>query len=213
MSRLIRLFFFAVIVRAVVLLLLGLNIRHRQRIPQDGPAILVGNHNSHLDTMVMMSLLPLRLLPKVHPVAAADYFLRNAVLAWFALKVIGIIPLSRRPTSGGADPLTPCLDALARNEILIFFPEGTRGEPEHMARFKSGVAHLAESAPAVPVIPIFMHGLGKALPKGEAVLVPFFCDVFVGEPIRWNGARAEFMTRLQDAMNSLAAEGRFPEWS
>lgn len=212
MIGLVRMLFFAVVVRGVVLLVLGLNIRHRERLPADGPAILVGNHNSHLDTLVMMSLLPLRVLAKVHPVAAADYFLRNRFLAWFALNVIGIIPLARRPTAGD-DPLSACVEALERGEILIFFPEGTRGTPEQMAQFKSGIAHLAARAPRVGVIPIFMHGLGKALPKGEAILVPFFCDVFVGQPLRWNGERHAYLAELQAAMNALADEGRFPEWA
>lgn len=212
MIGLVRTLFFAVVVRGVVLLVLGLNIRHRERLPADGPAILVGNHNSHLDTLVMMSLLPLRVLAKVHPVAAADYFLRNRFLAWFALNVIGIIPLVRRPTAGD-DSLSACVEALERGEILIFFPEGTRGTPEQMAQFKSGIAHLAARAPRVGVTPIFMHGLGKALPKGEAILVPFFCDVFVGQPLRWNGERHAYLAELQAAMNALADEGRFPEWA
>lgn len=211
MSRLLRFLFFALFARLLVLIVLGLNVRRRELLPAAGPAIVVANHNSHLDTLVLMTLLPLRLLPRVRPVAALDYFLRNRGLAWFALNIIGIIPLSRRPQRG-ADPLAPCAEALQRGDILILFPEGSRGEPERMAKFKTGVAHLAERCPAVPVVPVFMHGLGKALPKGDFVLVPFFCDVFVGEGLRWTGERGSFMAGLEAAMGRLAGEGCFAVW-
>ena len=212
MAALLRFLFFNVIVRFVVLVGLGLNVRHRERLPGKGPAILVANHNSHLDTMVLMTLLPPRLLPAVRPVAAADYFLRNRFVAWFALKVVGILPIRRKTTKDGGDPLAPIDEALANDRILIFFPEGTRGEPEHLATFKKGIAHLAARHPEVPVVPVFLHGLGKALPKGEALLVPFFCDVFVGEPIRWNGDRNTYMQQLDARMHALEGEGQFAPW-
>jgi 1-acyl-sn-glycerol-3-phosphate acyltransferase len=209
MARVLRFLFFVVLVRFLVLVLLGLNVRHRERLPSRGPAILVANHNSHLDTLVLVSLLPLRLLPHIRPVAAMDYFLRNRVLAWFALCVVGIIPVRRKMQKQDGHPLDLCSQALDRGDILIFFPEGTRGEPEQFGQFKSGIAHLAEKHPEVPVVPVFMHGLGKALPKGEAILVPFFCDVFVGEALPRYVGRKAFMADLEVAMANLRQQSGF----
>lgn len=213
MGALLRLFFYGVIVRLVVLFVLGLNVRHRGRLPSKGPAILAANHNSHLDAMALISLLPLRLLPRVRPVAAADYFLRNKWLAWFALDVVGIVPLNRQRQHIHDDLLAPVAAALERGDILIFFPEGSRGAPEHLAEFKSGLARVAERRPDVPVIPVYTYGLGKALPKGEWMIVPFFVDIFVGEALRFDGDRAAYMERYRDAMAALAAEEKRADWT
>lgn len=212
MKKILQHLFFLIIVRPIILIILGLNVRHREGLPTKGPAILVANHNSHLDTLVLMTLLPIRLLPKIHPVAAMDYFLRSRVLAWFSLNIMGIIPLRREGRSGHEDPLAECSKALESGDILILYPEGTRGEPERLSNFKTGITHLAKRHPDVPTVPIFLHGLGKALPKGEAVLVPFFCDVFIGEVLRWTGDRQAFMSNLEASMKALAEEGYFPPW-
>jgi len=211
-NQLLRFIFYRVIVRLVVLVVLGLNVRHRQKLPENGPAILVANHNSHLDTMVLMTLLPPRLLSIAQPVAAVDYFLRNPLLAWFALKVVGILPIKRERENRDDDPLLPCYEALAKKQILIFFPEGSRGEPEKLSDFKGGIARLSEKFPEVPVIPILLHGLGKALPKGELLPVPFFCDVFVGDALFGTAGRTTFMRQLNQRMKQLAGEGTFAAW-
>jgi len=212
MTEVLRWLFHAVVVRLVVLVVLGLNVRHRERLPVAGPAILASNHNSHLDTLVLMSLLPLGSLPRLRPVAAADYFLRNRWLAWFATRIIGIIPIKRERSFPEEDLLAPVAAALDRGDIVIFFPEGTRGEPERVKQLKSGLARLAERRPRVPIYPIFMHGVGKARPRGETLLVPFFVDVFVGEPLRWSGDRAGFLEGYRQSMADLAHEGQFPPW-
>ncbi|MBX7057594.1 MAG: 1-acyl-sn-glycerol-3-phosphate acyltransferase [Leptospirales bacterium] len=207
-----RFLFFNLVARPILFLYLGVATRNRQRLPQRGPAIIVANHNSHLDALALLTIFPRRAARYLRPVAAADYFLRNRLLAWFSLNVIGIIPLSRRPGRSGGDPLEACSEALQRGEVLILFPEGSRGEAERMSPLKSGVAHLVERHPATPIIPVFLHGLGKALPRGQFVLVPFQCTAIVGEALYWTGQRDSFMQSLQAALQRLAEEGQFPAW-
>jgi len=212
MNFILRHFFFFAVVRPLLLIFLGIQVRHKNRLPLKGPFIVAANHNSHLDALVLISLFPLKLLRSVHPVAAMDYFLRNRLMAWFSLKIIGIIPLSRKSISHKQDPLQPVCDSLEKNEIVIIFPEGSRGEAEHMSQMKTGIAHIAARYPEIPTIPIFLHGLGKSLPRNETLFVPFRCDVFVGEPIYWKGDRKEYMSALEHSLSELAHEEHLPEW-
>lgn len=210
MNRALQYLFFLLLVRPVLLVILGMNVRGRDNLPEKGPAILVANHNSHLDTLTLMALFPLKDLHLLRPAAAADYFLANKWLKWFASNVINIIPLARGAVK--KNPLADLEAALDRGEILILFPEGSRGEPEQRGGFKRGVAYLAKARPDVPVYPVFMHGLGKALPKGSFFLVPFNCDVVAGEPLAWTGEAASFMEMLEARMSTLASAGNFQPW-
>lgn len=212
MTNLLRLIFFAVVVRPVMLLVLGVHVRRRELLPREGPAVVIANHNSNLDALLLMALYPLALLKRLKPVAAVDYFLTDPLRRFVAEKVIGILPVERGGARAGRDPLVGCYEALDRGEILILFPEGSRGEPERLQKLKKGVAHLAKARPHVPVTPVFMHGLGKVLPKGSLLPVPFTCDVLVGQPYRWEGSVEGFMARTEAAMATLAAEGHFPPW-
>jgi len=203
MYRILKILFFAIVVRPLVLIGLGLNIVNRRALPKHGPAVIAANHNSHLDTNVLMSLFPLKQIHRVRPLAAADYFLSNRWIAWFSLNIMGIIPLDR---SGGADLdilFETCREALDRNEIVILFPEGTRGEPEQMGRVRKGICHLLKEREHVPVVPVVMHGLGRALPRGEALFVPFNCDVVVGEPTHVRGRSSAFVKQLCETYDEL----------
>lgn len=208
----LRWIFFALLVRPLTWIVLGFNVRHKERLPIQGPAVLAANHNSHLDTLALMSLFPLHVLPKLHPVAAEDYFLKTPLLRWFSLNLMGILPIPRKITGSHEDPIHAISKSLQHGDILIFFPEGTRGEPEQLSQFKSGIAHLARRLPEVPVVPVFLHGLGKALPRGEAVLVPFFCDVFVGEPLFGENDKKAFLEKLEGSIKKLGKESPFAAW-
>jgi 1-acyl-sn-glycerol-3-phosphate acyltransferase len=141
-----------------------------------------------------------------------DYFLTGGFRSWFANNIIGIIPVKRGSGKEGGNPLALAEEALDRGEILVLFPEGTRGEPETLQAFKKGIGHLAHARPNVPVVPIFMHGLGKALPRGSMLLVPFNVTVNIGEPLYGTDTYAEFVSKLERAMTALAAEEKLPAW-
>jgi 1-acyl-sn-glycerol-3-phosphate acyltransferase len=209
--RILRAAFFLLIARPLLTLMIGAHVRRRDLLPAKGPAILVANHNSHLDTLTILTMFPLRDLPRLRPVAAADYFLRSNWGARFALNIIGIIPVARRG-HGGANPLAPCEEALDRGDILVLFPEGSRGQPEVLSEFKRGVAHLARARLQVPVHPLFLYGLGKALPKDSFLLVPFNCDVVAGEAFQWEGDMDRFMATLQERMTMLAGQVHRTPW-
>lgn len=203
MGRILKVLFFGLVVRPLVFVILGLNIRGREKLPADGPAIIAANHNSHLDTMVLMSLYPLSRIHKIRPVAAADYFLSNKILAWISLNVIGIIPIRR---SGFTDPHTVfagCHEALGNGDILVIFPEGSRGNPEQMSTLKKGIHRILRERQDTDVTPVVLHGLGRALPRGEALLVPFNCDVIVGDSLRPTDNALEFIDQLSTAFEGL----------
>ncbi|CAG1020884.1 1-acyl-sn-glycerol-3-phosphate acyltransferase [Patescibacteria group bacterium] len=197
-----RYLFYLFFIKPLVLFILGINVRGHEYLPNKGAAILVANHNSHIDTLALLSLFPLRLVKKIRPVAAADYFLTNGFLKWFALNVMGIIPIERHKKPDGS-LFKAVLNALDNGDIVIVFPEGSRGEPEVLSKLKNGIAHLVSERPNIPVIPVFFHGLGKCLPRGEILLVPFFVDAFIGQPLYFEDSRAAFMQKLNDSMQEL----------
>jgi len=203
MNQILKILFFALIVKPLIFFGLGLNIMGRKNLPLKGPAIIAANHNSHLDTMVLMGLYPLSAINRVRPVAAADYFLKNKYLAWLSLSIIGIIPLDR---SGKTKPevlFSECHKALDKGHILLIFPEGSRGEPEQMSRLKKGIYYFIKDRQDTKVTPVVLHGLGRALPRGEALFVPFNCDVIIGETIAGYQNSKQFLDKLLASYHKL----------
>ncbi len=182
MNRLIKILFFALIVKPLVLIVLGINLKGREKLPVKGPAIIAANHNSHLDALVLMSLYPLAGIHKVRPVAAADYFLSNRWLAWVSLHCLDIVPFDRSGHVDKEQLFSGCHQALDNGDILILFPEGSRGSPEKISKIKKGLFYLVRERSDTRITPVVMYGLGRVLPRGEALFVPFNCDVIVGDP-------------------------------
>ena len=199
--------FFIFLVRPLVLVISGVSLKGKENLPTKGPAILVANHNSHLDTMVIMSLFSLKTLEKVRPIGAEDYFCNKPYKRWLSKNLLDLIALKRRPSKAEGHPFSEIYKALDNEEIVLLFPEGSRGSPEVMKPFKTGIAHIAEAYPLVPVIPLSIYGAGKALPRGEALFVPFIMDVHVGKAVFFHGEEKHKYTKnLEILVSKLEAE-------
>lgn len=203
MRRFLQAAFFLLFLRPFFLLFIGLRVLGREHFPAKDPFILIANHSSHLDTASLLNLFPLARLHRIRPVAAKDYFERNAVVSWLSHTFFNILPIARKDITKEDHPVEEMRRALERGESLILFPEGTRGSGPEPAPFHSGVARLVECAPGVPVVPAYLVNLGRSLPKGEFLPVPFFCEVRLGPALNPAGTREEILSKLQAAVAAL----------
>jgi len=208
MQDVLRAWCHRVVIRPLIRGFCGLRVSHGERLPRTGPAILVANHNSHFDTLVLFALFSPRETARLHAVAARDYFSAGSLRGWIARRIFGAIPLERawRPAAG--DPLAGCSRALEAGDVLILFPEGTRGTPGRMSALKAGVAYLARRHPQVPVVPITLDGVDRVLPKGAVVPLPLTVAAHVGQPRCWAAGDCRgFMAGLRAAFAGAIETG------
>ena len=194
---------FALAVRIVTVFWLGYSLRGAEHLPRRGPAIVIANHNSHLDALILFSLFPIGLAPSISIAAAADYFFSGSVRRFLAERFAGLVPIARH---GGRDPLGPAAAALQRGNVLILFPEGTRGAPDVMGDIKPGLRHLARRFPRVPICPVYLHGPGRSLPKGCRIPVPIFIDICAGAPFFPTTDREAFPRQIRSLFENLRAQ-------
>jgi 1-acyl-sn-glycerol-3-phosphate acyltransferase len=210
----LRLLLLVLIAKPLAKIITSTDVFGAERLPAKGPAIVVANHNSHVDTFLVLTMFPAKALRHVRPAAAADYFLANPVIGWFSRRIIGIVPVERKKVGHDVDVLAPAREALAQGDIVVIFPEGTRGDAsDRMGPLKTGVARLAAAFADAPVVPVWIEGAGRVLPKGKGLPVPLNCSVHVGEPLRWNGDRHAFMDEIREALERLSAQAPPLHWS
>ncbi len=72
-----------------------------------------------------------------------------------------------------------------------------------MSGLKKGIYHLVKNHPERAVLPVVMRGLGRALPKGTAMFVPFNCDVVIGEPLTGFSDAEHFVQVMQKKLPAV----------
>ena len=142
----------------------------REHIPKRGPVIIASNHRSFLDPFVIacMARRPM------YYVAKKEIFLYNRLLGW-ALAALGAFPVDRG--AGDSDFIDTAKAILARGDIVLIFPEGTRIRPGALGTPHRGVGRLAleTGAPVVPVVWAMRTGSDRLETKanGAARSAPF----------------------------------------
>jgi len=182
---------YRILMRNFLRIIVGVKYFNVESLSKNNQFIIVSNHNSHLDTMAIMSVLNLAQLEKVHPVAAGDYFGKSPLKAYITKLFTNALLIQRTKTINSQNPIELMFECLDRGDSLILFPEGSRGTPQKMQQFKKGIGIVLQKYPNIPYIPVFMQGMGKILPKGESLLVPFDAYVVFGEPSYSNSNEIE----------------------
>jgi 1-acyl-sn-glycerol-3-phosphate acyltransferase len=137
-------------------------VEGRERLPWRGPAVLVANHLSILDILVVYALFrPFKW------VAKAELF-RLPVIGW-NMAMNDYVPISRGDRESVRRMMDHCRAHLARGAPVLLFPEGTRSPDGRLRAFKDGAFRLAHET-GCPVIPVAISGTGAALPKHGLVL-------------------------------------------
>lgn len=146
--------------RVICRALPGARVRYEYSEPQpfDKPAVIVCNHQSHLDLPVLMALSPRLIFLTNDWVYNNPYYGKIIQRAEFL------------PVSLGMDALLPKLrDLRDRGYSIVVFPEGTRSEDCRIMRFHQGAFMLAREL-RMDILPMTLHGAGHFLPKRDFML-------------------------------------------
>jgi 1-acyl-sn-glycerol-3-phosphate acyltransferase len=171
--------------------------------PKAEQRIYFANHQSHADLVMIWAALPKELRHMTRAIAARDYWTKTPFKQWLTTEVFNVIYVSRERTAD-EDPLEPLLEALAKGDSIILFPEGTRGHTGEPQAFKAGLYNLALKFPHAVLIPAWINNVQHVLPKGEVVPVPVLCSVTFGAPMQLQPGE-EHRVFLERARNAVIA--------
>jgi glycerol-3-phosphate dehydrogenase (NAD(P)+) len=146
----------------------------REHIPKRGPVIIASNHRSFLDPFVIATMAR----RPMYYVAKQEMF-ANRWRSW-VLGALGAFPVVRGASD--TDFIETAKAILARGDIVLIFPEGTRIRPGALGKPKRGVGRLALESGA-PVIPVAVIGT-EAVRRGWRIR-PHKVRIRAGRPLRF----------------------------
>lgn len=189
-----------------------MRVEGRSRFPAKPPFVVIANHASHLDALVLAAALPRPVRRTTYPIAAGDVFFETIASSALSGVFLNALPLWRKKVTRHAlDDLRERL--VAGDCSYILFPEGARSRDGQPLPFKSGIGHLIAGTP-VPVVPCHISGAFEAFPPDSRFPRPRTLRVRVGEPIVFEATpneRAgwqEVAETLRVAVEGLGCGGR-----
>jgi len=157
-----------------LVIFMGFRVYGKEKIPKKGAFILASNHVSHLDPPAMASASP----RMVHFMAR-----RTLTDNWLFKQVVGrcnLILVDRDKGDIGA--MKTAIRLLKSGEPVFLFPEGTRSETGQMSEAQPGIGYLSLIT-GVPIVPAYVEGTDKALPKGAKRIIRTPISVYIGDLI------------------------------
>lgn len=188
-----------------ILFFSGVRVRvlHAERLRSATGLVIVSNHESYADILVLLANLPL----PVRLLAKRSIF-RVPVLGW-SIHAAGFVPVDRGVRSRGAATVEAALKLLKRGHSIVIFPEETRTRDGELLPFKAGAALLALRS-GFPLLPMAIAGTRRVLPRGTLDMSPGRVALAIGEPIAVAGRSArdrdEVTRQARQAIGDLRKE-------
>ncbi len=179
----------------------------------DPPAVIfVPNHHSHLDTPLMVTVVPEPWRSKLVVAAAADYFFDTRAKGTAAAFALNAFPIDREVT--GRKSSDKIREMIADGWSLVLYPEGGRSPDGWGQDFKGGAAYLSARTGA-PVVPVFIDGTGAIYGKGMKRPKPGRTKVVFGAPLRpvEGESTRRFSARIETAVTTLGDEALTDAWT
>ena len=185
-----------------------LTISGQEHIPAKPPFVLIANHASHLDALVLAAPLPWRQRDRIFPIAAGDVFFQTPLISTFSALMLNALPMWRKNCGPHA------MKELRRRLLdepcsYILFPEGARSRDGKMLPFKPGLGMLVAET-SVPVVPCHLDGCLEALHANQVFPRPRRIRLRIGEPINFadvpnkRDGWVHIATTLEDRVKALA---------
>jgi 1-acyl-sn-glycerol-3-phosphate acyltransferase len=189
-----------IIARVGTTLCFDLKTEGLENVPKSGGVLLVANHQSYLDPV----LVAVRLYRPVSFLAKSELF-ENPFLAGL-IRLLKAFPV--RQGEGDVGAVKEVIRRLGEGYALNIYPEGTRTITGDIEPLEKGIALVIRRA-NVPVVPVAIHGSFEAWPKGSAIFHPHPIRLKYGKPMNFTGKKADQIVReLEAEMKRLLAELR-----
>ena len=167
-------------------------IQGQEHLPRAHPYILVANHASYLDVLILLAVLPaeLRYVGKRE--------LRERFISRVPLRRLGVEFVERFVAPQSVEDTTRVLQAVRQGWAMVFFPEGTFGREPGLRPFHMGAFVVAAQA-GVPVVPLALHGTRSLLRSGQWLPRRGVVRLTFGAPLLPSGTDWTAALQLRDA--------------
>lgn len=191
------------VARVLFVTLFGIRVYHAERLPREGGVLVVSNHQSYLDPILVAVGMPRPFQPM-----ARESLFRVAPFRWL-IRSLYAFPVRRGTADFGA--VREALRRLRAGAVVLMFPEGTRTRDGSIEPLQGGPVTVALRG-GVPIVPMVIDGAFEAWPRTQMLPWPHRVRVACGTPVGPDEAAAKepdvVMAAIRDQMLALQAELR-----
>jgi|WetSurMetagenome_2_1015567.scaffolds.fasta_scaffold00020_74 long-chain acyl-CoA synthetase len=155
-----------------------LSVGSVENIPVKGPYILAANHTSYLDGFAVAAVLSFPVFENMRFLGISKFF-GGSIKQKFA-RISHVIPIDSERYLNSALQISSYV--LGQNKSLCIFPEGGRTFGDEALPFKKGIGILAVER-NIPVVPVYIDGAARALPRGAVFMRPAKIRIVFGRPV------------------------------